>query len=561
MHSNQSPGRVGVLRKEKEHKALARATQSIEQSTLRKNKDASKQKSKYVQRAEESRKARKQQIADSCRFKKMKIEENEYPALKKFFQTNYNVHEIVKRVQCEVDSSQNSQLGLESEPIIKRILSYRDSLVHPFCKLFLTVKSKLKSNELKLKEVSSDDAKFVAMFGPSLHTKISESYFALHQTEQIVDAPYADKGDTELSRQASELTQWVCTDSCNIDKKLWFHRLYSISRDLLNMKPDEICNFLENVDICSNKESDSPIQIQHNDSDKKLMLGHPFICHETDNACPSVLLFLRRVAPHFPFIRFLVKNIYSIRRLRFQIGFASDLLINGSLTEIQKFESQIRSNVSTYELDSFPSKEEKDIHEKFSSAFVALRKKEKEHNLPLDACYSCLKLCSKALLQQYSRKLAANLLFKDLLSFHEGFESPFKSSLSPDKICLYCAKKFSQKKLPPRCILNGMHFKPIPDCISALNDFEIVFIQRAKAFQVLTRMNAVSGSHNKHRPLINVNRKDKGRTFHLPLPIENTLSESPGSNHEKSRSFHCRSRNSYKNSTHMAVICRCKKDL
>jgi len=46
--------------------------------------------------------------------------------------------------------------------------------------------------------------------------------------------------------------------------------------------------------------------------------------------------------------------------------------------------------------------------------------------------------------------------------------------------------------LPAHCIQNGFDFAAVPDEIQDLNGFEKVFTQRAKAFQVVTKMKAVS---------------------------------------------------------------------
>lgn len=59
--------------------------------------------------------------------------------------------------------------------------------------------------------------------------------------------------------------------------------------------------------------------------------------------------------------------------------------------------------------------------------------------------------------------------------------------------------------------------------IVGLNQHERLLIQRAKAFRVVTRIGTVSG---KNRPRQQMVGKVKGRTFHLPLPIQKTLEKS-----------------------------------
>jgi len=80
--------------------------------------------------------------------------------------------------------------------------------------------------------------------------------------------------------------------------------------------------------------------------------------------------------------------------------------------------------------------------------------------------------------------------------------------------------------LPP-CITNDLFFPEVPQVISVLNDFERILIQRAKAFQVVVKMSSVSRPKQPKNVLIN---KVIGRTFHLPLPIEETLKKLPKPN-------------------------------
>ena len=71
---------------------------------------------------------------------------------------------------------------------------------------------------------------------------------------------------------------------------------------------------------------------------------------------------------------------------------------------------------------------------------------------------------------------------------------------------------------------NGLSFHAIPEEISDLNDYKKLLIQGAKAFQVVLRMNPVGGKKLPPSRLIN---KVRGSTFHLPLPLEETLKRLP----------------------------------
>ena len=87
-------------------------------------------------------------------------------------------------------------------------------------------------------------------------------------------------------------------------------------------------------------------------------------------------------------------------------------------------------------------------------------------------------------------------------------------------ICNYCIGKFQEGVFPVRCILNGLCFHAILEEISNLNEYKRLLIQHAKEFQVVLRMNPVGAPSH----LIN---KVHGSTFHLPLPLQETLKRLP----------------------------------
>ena len=69
-------------------------------------------------------------------------------------------------------------------------------------------------------------------------------------------------------------------------------------------------------------------------------------------------------------------------------------------------------------------------------------------------------------------------------------------------------------------MLNGLLFESVPTEILQLNQHECVLIQKAKAFQVVTKMQTVAG---KWLPPSHKVSKVKGSTFHLPLLLNETL--------------------------------------
>lgn len=177
-----------------------------------------------------------------------------------------------------------------------------------------------------------------------------------------------------------------------------------------------------------------------------------------------------------------------------------------------------------FSVQAFPFNEESEIYDKYPNAFEALKKKESEW--PIHPCVSCFKLCSTVQLQHIPLNLEDDSEpFVELLNYYGHYED--EAYVYGQGMCTYCLTKFKNKVRPPTCVLNDLEFEPVPDCISSLNEFEKLFIQRAKAFQVVARMDSVMGGHNKQRPNSEVIKKIKERVFHLPLPLENSLSRPP----------------------------------
>jgi len=69
-----------------------------------------------------------------------------------------------------------------------------------------------------------------------------------------------------------------------------------------------------------------------------------------------------------------------------------------------------------------------------------------------------------------------------------------------------------------------LDFGVVPEEIKVLNPYERVLIQRAKCFQTVTRMSTVT---KKHLPSTHKVQKVHGTTFHLPLPLQETLKRLP----------------------------------
>ncbi|XP_071582385.1 uncharacterized protein [Temnothorax nylanderi] len=159
---------------------------------------------------------------------------------------------------------------------------------------------------------------------------------------------------------------------------------------------------------------------------------------------------------------------------------------------------------------------EDEIMSRFKNAFKAFTKRSMD--TPRYVCALCERLLYRRSVSEFN-KLKARLdipIWRDLMAHLE------KHNITQQYICHYCEKKFRDGLIPAYCILNDRIVHDPPEVISCLNQFEKILIQRAKAFQTVVTMKPVSNKKLPHRQMV---QKVKGRTFHLPLPLQETLNK------------------------------------
>ena len=253
------------------------------------------------------------------------------------------------------------------------------------------------------------------------------------------------------------------------------------------------------------------------------LLGHNEMCYNDPVACGSKLLYLRHLAPHYPNLRQIVNMLYNIRQIDQKLSSLDCALTNGKINDLEEIVKEHKQNKNYFDFAE-DSLDESKVMEEYKCAMIAFRKR--CIDLPEFPCMSCNKLsfrrecvkidcCMKPVAGENWQKLL------DYIDSHPGYDD----GLSDGFVCNYCIGKFRQGILLARCVLNGLSFHPIPKEISELNDYEKLLIQRAKAFQVVLRMNPVGGKNLPPSHLIN--NKVHGSTFHLPLPLQETLKRLP----------------------------------
>ena len=221
------------------------------------------------------------------------------------------------------------------------------------------------------------------------------------------------------------------------------------------------------------------------------MLGHPELCYTDPVACGSKLLYLRHLAPHYPNLRRIVNMLYNICWVDRNLSSLDCALTKGNVTVLEQIVKEHKQSKSSYAVCDDGIDESK-VMEEYSAAMVAFKKRCLD--LPESPCMSCSKLCFRrdsVKLDSCLKPVTGDnwLRLLEYIDSHPGFDD----GLPEGYICNYCIGKFREGLLPARCILNGLCFHAIPKEISDLNEYEKLLIQRAKAFQVVLRMNPVGG--------------------------------------------------------------------
>jgi|GEM_PF-3635344 len=246
-------------------------------------------------------------------------------------------------------------------------------------------------------------------------------------------------------------------------------------------------------------------------------LGHAHSCYINPRSCASKFLSIEILSPHFPKIRLIKRQFYNIHNLDQKLRDLDEALNSKDIEKLLQISDQAQSHAQAFssncaEIDL----NENNIRSKFTFAFRAYTKRVIDP--PLIACISCEKLCCKKNIHliDVSRNISYGSMWAKLMDL-------VCKRLERDdiySICRYCRDKFRKNEMPPTCILNELEVLPVPPEILNLNIYEQILIQRAKAFQVVQKMPPVSNKNMPHRYKV---PKIKGRTFHLPLPLDETL--------------------------------------
>uniref|UniRef100_A0A8D8LG92 DUF6570 domain-containing protein n=1 Tax=Cacopsylla melanoneura TaxID=428564 RepID=A0A8D8LG92_9HEMI len=412
----------------------------------------------------------------------------------------------IKTLMTKLKGTSIASRRIQAEELIKWGLKYRTVQLHLFGSSFEELKRKSLSLLEKIgteTNVSSED-----ILGAGEHSVHTELYYL----DPIYRPLPADKtyelNDQGIVMNLLDVTKkktWRCNPHV-CDNEFDATRMKTIMTSIANIRDDDICDirqFLQHFDLCSSEYSDPG------------KLGHPISCHTLKN-CISQLLYLRHLSPHFLLIRQFLTTFYNTRRSVNNMDSINSAIQNCQISTLEQIALDFKAKGQEFQVGSVTFQNEDEIKTRYKSAFEILTKKSQD--LPTHPCLSCERLCYRRDTTEISKMKVLPKCdeWKRLMEYAQT------NGISQEYICHNCLLKFRGNKLPASCVLNDLESRALPPEIACLNSYEKLLIQRAKAFQTVVRMGSVSGQS---RP--NLLQKVVGRTFHLPLPIEETIKKLP----------------------------------
>ncbi|KAJ8669536.1 hypothetical protein QAD02_000795 [Eretmocerus hayati] len=310
---------------------------------------------------------------------------------------------------------------------------------------------------------------------------------------------------------------WSCDDYCREVDVDVLSEVKDLFEEMSNLTFKGMKDFISNADACSS--------IGRNYD----QLGHPIACYSEPLSCKSKILKLSLLAPHFPRLRSMMRSIDRIKHLYKCILIIGTALEEGNFIELRKIQEEakktpVRSDVGAREI----CLDEDELHEIYAKGIKIF--KEVDMDPPKIPCVSCERLCTRRYTTPVEKHLKPSLAEHLLGNPNDNssglsYWQQLQNLYDPDKfknsfVCNSCSLHLKKNQLPSLCILNNLLTDEVPEEIGRLNRFEKMLIQRAKAFQCIVKLETVQKKNIPHHMKLD---QVKGRTFHLPLPLEGTL--------------------------------------
>ncbi|KAI5733727.1 hypothetical protein M8J76_015236 [Diaphorina citri] len=370
---------------------------------------------------------------------------------------------------------------LEAEKIVKWVIQNRNSVMKTYLKQHESLRTRLTASITKLQSLTTTDCtvndKVHALLGKLQHCRTQEPY----------PHPHNQQCDTNVIDSSEKF--WPCEPpACNLTHAT-VDQVLKAFRYLSDLSHAKFYSSVLNTDKTFHKHFGSLTCNKH----------------------------------HSPSLRTITRQVYALISVSKQLHNIDTALKQSDVGKLKELGNTHNSKLVSIDMDFSDGENdvvtEDDIIEKYHTAFSVLSKRSLD--TPKNECMSCRRLlCLRDVTNvKRIRKPIVTEVWTKLQAFYDS------NDITPSPyVCHTCIGKLRSNTMPSTCVLNDLHYAPVPDEIKNLNNFEKMLIQRAKAFQVVSCMIPVGKKHIPNRHAI---KKVKGRAFHLPLPLDSTLKKLP----------------------------------
>lgn len=460
----------------------------------------------------------------------------------------YYVNDVANKIDLPSPAS-----FIEAEKIVTAVIYARDLEIEQTKKSIKMCQNKVEVSLARLgKESISGNEVFAAtaLCGLAKHSSKAEAYFAdssynfQDAFKNLKNIVVNTQGQSTNILALESSNTWFCNKNCKTLDTDILQTLADLFKAILNVSYTNGLEFYRDIDICSCESRN------HN------KLGHPKLCYDQPLLCKSMFLKLNYLSAHYPYLRMIKRIIYSIKSSYRKIYQIDDALNSCNIVELKNIANLFNESRTRFDCpENVICLDNVKIKEKYKDGIIEYQKIDRDP--PSTSCISCERLFCLKNMQEYKDKVnvvntSYHLRKKEPVNYKieddseelsctadnekENIKDPsFKennqiwrkflklrdpSEFENAYICNNCKVNFDKNNLPSNCILNNMFTDEVPSEIAVLNECEKMIIQRAKAFQTVVKKNTVMKKQLPHYVKID---KVIGRTFHLPLPIEETL--------------------------------------
>ena len=292
----------------------------------------------------------------------------------------------ISRMLNKMKGKSYASKHLKAQHLVNSCLQYRETYKSHFIKQFYQLRASVLAVLSKASEVTCESQLHDILCGQGFHTSNTESYFP---STTYNAAAFDEDGNLlrnqfpshSINTSGNGTETWQCSSElCCIPSKSEVNQaICDIYNKITECDPSEACYFIQHMDDCTKV-------YMH---DAKLQGQNKASCHVDPDACGSKLLYLRRLAPHFPNLRRIISTLYSVRRIDSNLCAIDRALQAGNLDALEDIVKKNKQYDGKYSVPCDALDESK-IRKGFTKAMTLFNLEHAEY-----PCISCTMLCFK----------------------------------------------------------------------------------------------------------------------------------------------------------------------